>query len=101
MTMASASSGWSSLKPNCIVLGSKASKRWMVLASCPVISAWRWAARPVGAARIDDQLLRLSHVRNHCMDARRVHRILGKGQVLGGLFHQFLFRQKQCPLSAA
>ncbi len=49
-TRACASSGCSSLKRNCIVPGSKASRRWIVLASCPAISASRCAARPVGAA---------------------------------------------------
>ena len=28
------------------------SSRWMVLASRPITSAMRWAARPVGAARV-------------------------------------------------
>jgi len=45
------SSGFASLRRKLPCLGSTSSRRWMVLASRPVLSLSRLAARPVGAAR--------------------------------------------------
>ena len=49
ITMRSPSRGWRSFRRNCPVRGSTSSRRWIVLASIPVLSVSRLAARPVGA----------------------------------------------------
>ena len=49
MTSRSQSRGFSSLRLKPKALGSNSSSRWMVLASMPVASVMRLAARPVGA----------------------------------------------------
>ncbi len=56
-TSRSQSSGFSSLREKPPCFGSISSRRWMVLASIPVCSVMRLAARPVGAARSDPRRL--------------------------------------------
>ena len=83
-TSRSQSSGLSSLRLKPPPLGSTSSRRWMVLASKPVASVMRLAARPVGAHSSKLHALRRENAQDGVDDGRLADaRSAGDDQHLG------------------